>query len=41
MTTATPVKENISLGLAYSSEVWSIIAMAGSTVVHRQMVLEK
>ena len=30
MTTATLTKENISLGLAYSSEVQSIIVMVGS-----------
>jgi len=36
MTIATLVKENIPLGLAYSSEVWSIIAIGRSTVVHRQ-----
>lgn len=28
----TPVKEKISLGLAYSSKVWSIMVMAGSRV---------
>jgi hypothetical protein len=30
------MKETISLGLAYSSEVQSIIFMVGSVVAHRQ-----
>ena len=36
MTIATLMKENIELGLAYSSEVWSIIAMVGNTVACQQ-----
>jgi hypothetical protein len=30
MTMATLIKENISLRLAYNSEVWSFIIMVGS-----------
>jgi hypothetical protein len=33
----TLIKENIQLGLAYNSEVWSIITMVGSMVAHRQI----
>ena len=33
MTIATLIKHNISMGLAYSSEVESIIIMAGSMAV--------
>jgi hypothetical protein len=36
MTMATFIKENISLELAYSSEVYSIIVMEGSMAAHRQ-----
>jgi hypothetical protein len=41
MIMATLIKENISLELVYSSEVQSIIIMAGSLEVCRQTVLEK
>lgn len=34
--TATLIKENIALGLAYSWEVWFIIVMAGNMVGHKQ-----
>jgi hypothetical protein len=36
MTTATLIKENISLGLAYSSEVQSFIIMVGNMAACRQ-----
>ena len=37
MTTATLIKETISLGLAYSSEVWSIIVTVEGRVAYRQI----
>jgi hypothetical protein len=36
MTMASPVKDNIYLGLAYSSEVQSIIIMVGNMTASRQ-----
>jgi hypothetical protein len=36
MTKATLIKDNIYLGMAYSSEVYSIIILAGSMAVCRQ-----
>ena len=35
MITATPIKENIPLGMAYSSECYSIISMTENMVAHR------
>jgi hypothetical protein len=36
MTKATLIKDNISLGLAYSSEVQSVVIMVGSLAASRQ-----
>ena len=36
MTTATLMKVNMYLRLAYSSETWSIITMVGNVVACRQ-----